>query len=304
MKLSSFDAMKMANDDNAIKIEGDILKKCQRIELSIADDVARVCEKYNINYTLGGGSALGAVRHHGFIPWDDDMDLNIFRDDCEKLLKAINDEYPGKYWIHTPENTANYGLLFVQLRLKGTVMRGREDMDTDECGVGLDLFPYENTYNAKVLRMLHGCLCMGMKFALSCRKIWEHRELNMQLVKGNRDAEKTIRVKSAIGALLALFSVDAWTHGTIRCCKMCKNKNSKYVAIPSGRKQFLGEIYPRDRIADTELVPFEDKYLRLTKYADEYMKNLYGNYMEVPPIGKRERHVVYELDLGQYDHVD
>ncbi|MBQ6502919.1 MAG: LicD family protein [Flexilinea sp.] len=291
----------MANDDSAIAVEGELLKKCQQIELSVVDDLASICEKYNINYTLGGGSALGAVRHQGMIPWDDDIDINIFRKDCEKFITALENEYPNKYWIHTPEKTKNYGLLFLQIRLKGTIMRGREDIDTNECGIGVDIFPYENTYDNKLLRIMHGCLCMAMKFCLSCRKIWEHRDFNMRLVRGDPEGEKSIKIKSLIGAITSIFSIDDWTHGTIRCCKMNKNNDSKFVAIPSGRKQFLGEIYRRDEIADTELVPFDGRKYRLTKAVDQYMKKLYGNYMQIPSIEKREHHIVYELDFGVYE---
>ena len=299
MKLSSFDALKMADDANSIRIEGEILEKCQKIELEIADDIARVCEKYGINWTLGGGSALGAVRHQGMIPWDDDVDINIFRKDCDRFVKALNDECPDKYWIHTPEKTKNFGLLFIQIRLKGTVMRGREDIDTDECGIGIDIFPYENTYNNKIARYIHGTLCMGMKFGLSCRKMWAHREMNLKLVGNNPSAKRAMKIKCGLGAICSIFSVDAWTHGTIRCCKMCKNDKSEYVAIPSGRKQFFGEIYKRQDIEDTDFVPFEGRQYRLIKTVDNYMKALYGDYMKIPPEDKREHHVVYELDLGE-----
>lgn len=301
MKLSSFDDLKLAEDENSIKITGQLLKKCQTIQLSITDDIAKTCEKHGINYTLGGGSALGAVRHHGMIPWDDDIDLNVLRKDCDRLVVALNADYPDKYWIHTPETSKNYGLLFIQVRLKGTVMRGREDMFTDECGIGLDIFPYENTYDSKFLRVMHGVLCLGMKFCLSCRKTWAYRSLNLQLVKNNPSAKRAMIIKACLGAIMSVFSIDAWTHGTIKCCKMCKNNNTKYVVIPSGRKQFFGEIYERKVVENTELVPFDGREYRLMKNVDGYMKKLYGNYMEIPPEEKREHHVVYELDFGVYD---
>jgi len=301
MKLSSFDQLKLAKDENSIEITGDLLKKCQQIQLSITDDIANVCEKYGINYTLGGGSALGAVRHQGMIPWDDDIDLNVMRKDCEKLVEALEREYPGKYWIRTPEHTKDYGLLFIQVRLKGTIMRGREDMDNNECGIGLDIFPYENTFDSKVLRTFHGIVCLGMKFALSCRKTWKYRKLNLKLVENDPSAKKTIVIKCFIGAILSFISIDAWTHGTISCCKMCKNNKTKYVVIPSGRKQFFGEIYERTEVDDTIFVPFEGRKFRLLRNVDGYMKKLYGDYMQIPPVEKREHHIVYELDFGKYN---
>lgn len=298
LNLSTFDVLKSADDESAIRIEGELLEKCQKIVLEIADDVAAACRENNINYTLGGGSALGAVRHQGMIPWDDDIDLNIFRGDYDRFLEAFRRMFGEKYWIHTPEETKNYGLLFIQIVKKGTVLRGREEIGAAECGISIDVFPYENTYDNKALRIMHGVLCMGMKFALSCRKTWAHRNLDLRLVKDNPKGKRIIMVKCAIGAILSPFSIDAWTHGTIRCCKMYKNNHSRYVAIPSGRKQFFGEIYNREETADTRLVPFQGREYLLTRSADSYLRKLYGDYMQIPPPERREHHIAFELDFG------
>lgn len=299
MKLSTFEAMKLAEDDTAIKVEEEALKKCQQLLLEIADDITSVCDSNGINYSLSGGTALGAVRHQGMIPWDDDIDLNMFRADIDRFLPAFREQFGDKYWIHTPEETKNYGLLFIQIRLKGTVMRGREDQDTDECGIAVDIFPYENTYDLKALRIMHGVLCLGMKFALSCRKTWKYRDLNLRLMRNNPEGKKAILMKCVLGAICSPFSVDAWTHGAIRCFKMCRNNRSRYVTIPAGRKQFFGEMYRRDATEDTCKVPFEGRAYRLTNDYDNYLRIMYGDYMQIPPPEKRERHVIYELDFGE-----
>lgn len=299
MKLSTFEAMKLAKDDTAIQLGEEALRKCQQLLLEIADDITAVCDDNGINYSLSGGTALGAVRHQGMIPWDDDVDLNMFRADIDRFLRAFRERFGDKYWIHTPEETKHYGLLFIRVRLKGTVMRGREDQDTDECGIAVDIFPYENTYDLKALRILHGVLCLGMKFALSCRKTWQYRALNLRLMENNPEGKKAILMKCALGAVCSLFSVDAWTHGAIRCFKMCGNDRSRYVTIPAGRKQFFGEMYRRDATEATSKVPFAGRAYRLTDDYDNYLRIMYGDYMQIPPPEKRERHIIYELDFGR-----
>ena len=288
--------LKNVDNDGLITVEGEQLIRLQEIVRGMADDVAAVCERYGLRYTLGGGSALGAVRHQGIIPWDDDMDLNLYRADYELFLQKFSECYSEKYWIHTPERTANYGLLFVQIRKKGTVAREREDISAEECGVPLDIFIIENTYNVRLLRMIHGVLCMGFKFALSCRKTWRDRERLREWTRDDPQAWKAIRLKICLGALVSPISVDRWTHLTDRCCKMCK-KPGQFVVIPAGRKQFFGEIYPREIYLKSKLVPFDGHRYRLTEAADLYLRQLYGDYMKIPEENAREHHRVTELKL-------
>ncbi len=296
MKLSTSDIFKRNLNENCIILEGKILKQYQEELRQIVDDVAYVCEKNHIPYTLGGGSALGALRHHGIIPWDDDMDLNMLRCDLEKFLPLFRKRFGSKYWIHTPEHTKNYGLLFVQIRKKGTIARGREDYNLKECGIGIDIFPVENTYDNRFMRGLHGFLCMGSKFALSCKKLWTYRKETLELVQNNKDAARQLKLKIILGFFFSFFSIDTWTHISISFCKMCGQKG-EFVVIPSGRKQFTGEIYKRKIYTETILVSFDGRSYRLLKDADKYMKHLYGNYMEIPPEEKREHHILYELKL-------
>lgn len=99
------------------------IEKIKKIVLEITVDVVALCEEMNIPYMLGGGSALGAIRHQGFIPWDDDMDLNIPRAEIDRLLDAIEDRYPEKYEVEAPLRTPGYLSSFIQIHRKGTVFQ-------------------------------------------------------------------------------------------------------------------------------------------------------------------------------------
>ena len=150
MKLSTFDIFKNIESDEVIILSEEQLETLKKTLLTMLKDVIEVCEKNNITYSLGGGSVLGAVRHKGFIPWDDDIDLNMSREDYDKFVIAFEKEYGYKYWIHTPEKTKNYNLLFARIRLKGTALITRDDFDNEECGVPLDIFIIENTFDNKI----------------------------------------------------------------------------------------------------------------------------------------------------------
>ena len=276
--LSTFGALKHISSEGMTVLEGEKLAACRQILLEMLRDVDTLCERNGIPYTLCGGTALGAVRHGGMIPWDDDIDVAMFREDLDRFLPLFRQTFGEHYWIHTPEETKGYPKLF-------------------EWGIPLDIFPMENTYDSTLLRRLHGLLCLGMKFGLSCRKTLAEREMLLGLAEETQ-ARRAIRIKAAIGRVFSFASLEAWTRGTIACCKRCRRKG-KWVVIPSGRGQFFGEIYERATMAEGTRVPFEKQSARLTDAADAYLRQLYGaDYMKVPPEEKREHHAVLAFDPG------
>ena len=113
MKLSTFDAFKHAGQNSeTIEVSGSNLLALQRVLKVVLADVVAACEQCGARYTLSGGTCLGAVRHKGFIPWDDDLDLNILHGDFEKLQNALERMFPGKYSFQVPGVTLAYDLAF------------------------------------------------------------------------------------------------------------------------------------------------------------------------------------------------
>ncbi len=300
MKLSTVSVFKnMQNKNSKLKRLTKVqLKKLQNTILDIAKDIDFVCQKYHLNYNLGGGSALGAVRHQGFIPWDDDFDINMPRKDYDKFCEVFLKEFKDKYWLHTPEKTHNYGLAFARVRKKGTIYRAREDIENDEAGVYIDIFIIENTYNFVLLRYLHGFLSLTFGFLLSCRNFYKNKDLYLDMVKDDKELLKTFKLKINIGYIFSFLSLDTLTKLWNNVNKMCKNDNSKYVTVPTGRRHFFKEMYRRDKFCETILLEFEKKYkFPVAKDYDGYLTNMYGDYLKLPNKDEIETHVFLELKL-------
>ena len=139
------------SNDKVIKLHDDDLKKMQRILLMMLKDFDAIAKKYGIEYTLSGGSVIGALRHQGFIPWDDDIDINVTRENFEKIKKAFRSYRGNKYKLYLPEEDPGHGMSLPQIKLSDTVYKSfielsKEDKD---CGICLDIFVIENTFDNK-----------------------------------------------------------------------------------------------------------------------------------------------------------
>lgn len=300
MRLSTIEAFKHIRSDDAIELGDDQLHELQRTLNEVLDDIVSVCDQYHLRYNLGGGTCLGAVRHGGFIPWDDDIDINMPRKDHDRFVEIFRKEFGDKYWVHTARTTKNYGLLLSRVLLKGTSVKTREDFWNKECGAFVDIFIIENTFDNAVLRKIHGLGCMAFGFVQSCRKFYRDRKPIMNLIDHAKNDPKEVaeyrrafRTKIFLGFLLSWLSLDQWIHAADRWYSLCHDENSRYVSVPSGRGHFFGELYLRSGFCETVDVMYDGKLRKVAKNYDEYLSRMYGDYMTIPKEAKREKHVFF-----------
>ena len=269
----------------------------QKTLIEMADDIIGVCEEYNIRYALGGGNALGAIRHKGFIPWDDDLDLNILRDDFDLFWNKVKERFSDRYWFHNPQEQENHGVPFPQIRKKGTVARSFIDIGDNECGLNIDICLIENTYNNHILRNMHGVTCLGLGLIVSCCRMHKNKKELLTMTDGVPEAAKAVKKKAMIGSFFSWLSLEKWVNICNRCNCFCKNSSSRFVVVPTGRGHFFGELYERLRWCSTIKVDFNGRKWNITKDYDEYLKTLYGDYMKIPEKKHQEQHALIEFKL-------
>lgn len=301
MKLSTFELFKNLNNaEGAVELSPSQLKELQNCLFEILTDIDSICRSYDINYFLSGGTALGALRHKGFIPWDDDLDINMTRKDFDKFFELFAKAFPTKYAVQSPGKSKDYFLSCGRIRLKNSLYVTRGEEEDKEQGIFVDIFIIENTPNNNLLRRMHGFVCLAAGFLLSCRMFYKNRKSYKRLLYKIPEGKRVFRIKNTIGLMISWLS----PFSCVRCVdwvySLSKNEQSTYVSIPSGRKHYFGELYLREGFCVEKFLLFEGLSCPVHKDLDGYLSKLYGNdYMTPPPPEKREKHLIFKFQLPQ-----
>lgn len=276
-------------------ISDDQLAQLHKVLLMILDDLLLIAEQNDLKIILIGGTAIGVLRHKGFIPWDDDIDIAMTRADYEKLAEVIRNDYSDKYSVSDARDEMNYGRIIPKIRLKGTAYRTVLERDLEDVGIRIDIFLIENVYNNSVQAKLQGVMDMFMGFALSCRRLYKGRDQYRGIAQG-----VPFKVKSAIGFLFSGAPIEKWARWTDYWYSICKDDHSRMVSVPTDGGHFFKELTQRENLCEICEGEFEGRRVFIPSNYDAYLTRIYGDYMKIPPKEKQLRSCVLEYDLGKY----
>lgn len=257
--------------------EGLNSKQLQNIQLHILKRFADFCEANDINYLLCGGSMLGAIRHKGFIPWDDDIDIMMPRPDYNRFFEEFKDEYLQIFDFRTHQD---FDYPYIKLGDKRTYLVEEFYYKPMDLGIHIDIFPIEGLPEDEEVGLA--------QFAkmLKARKKYMYKvfKLNPSIAWYKRMLVNVFRAMIPIKTILKEQKKEAERYDFNESPKAGK------LVWGSGKNQ----IYLSSLFTETEKYPFEGFYFKGPKDYDTYLKSIYGDYMQLPPKDKQVSHHHFE----------
>lgn len=267
------------------------LRKAQLLMLKILKEVHRVCEENNIKYFLSDGTLIGAVRHNGFIPWDDDVDIGMLRGEYEKFCTVAPEKLGDEYFFQTTETDSGYGLQFGKVMLRGTrwIESAAQLTNREHVGVYIDIFPYDKICRNKLEQKFH---YLKYRLVIGVIYIKQQYKFAAKLTLAQK-IKRAIKIIAASIIPLRLFL--KW-----RDCICCKYENYgiENVLVTKYGGNFYKNQNELKVFTEFELHQFENEMFYIPKNYDIVLKNLYGDYMTLPPEEKRQGHGILEYDFG------
>ncbi len=275
-------------------IAGDDFRKLQLLELDMLVEMDRVCKANNITYQIWGGTQLGAVRHRGFIPWDDDADVIMLREEYDKFRKVADQLNPEICFFQDHDTDPEYRWQFGKLRRTGTkyIRLGQEHIKC-KTGVFIDVLPLDDVPISTIGQMLQDFHCFVLRKTL-WSEVGKYNEKGMLKI--------LYSIMSKIPMSFIFKQIDWYAR---KSNNNTPNKVRTLCCTSIGKlyyKHTLKERYgmPKRWFKRTKTFEFEGKELVGLEDYDEYLRFSFGNYMELPPIEKRGQHApVSDYDFGE-----
>lgn len=278
--------------------DNDTLRKLQLCELDILRDFVKICEENNLTYFGFAGTAIGAIRHGGFIPWDDDIDMGILRKDYDKLAEIIKRDWSDKYTFVDASEYGDYSNMNAHIVLNGTkfVETCAKGLTYPQ-GIFLDIFPFDNAPSDEKKREKH----IRNSWLLSKVLILKHIPFLVLPFKGTK-AKLCHIVTAIIWFFLNLFCVShKFLHKIVlNYCSKYKNEDTGYYyySCSSSRQ---GTVFSKDDFYPLRKIKYEDLELDFPKNVEKGLNRVYGDFMQLPPPEKRVNHCPQELAFLQDD---
>ena len=263
----------------------DKTKHLQSLLLKMIKYIDEICIKNDIEYYLLAGSSLGSVRHKGFIPWDDDLDIvmtysnyNRFIEVCESQLKSE--------MFNLQKGEKDWPLPFSKIRLKGTYIKEVEmaDLEKSNQGIFIDIFRLDNVSNNKIVAL----------WQYFCAKVFL-----TSTIRERKYISASIRKK-----ILILFSYPLKIKSLKRFFKnqveKYNNKETDFYGCFYCHGNFKSAVMRKSIYGTPVRIPFENLNLPVQEDVHEYLRLFFGDYMQLPPEKDRVGHHVVEIDFGKY----
>lgn len=263
------------------------LRQAQKIMLYISKNIHRVCVKHNIKYWLDWGSLLGCIRHGGFIPWDDDMDICMLREDYEKFLKVAQDELGDEFFVQHSGSDPRFPFVYTKVRLEGTCWKSYhwKDANLKSYGIWVDIFPMDSYPKSRFM----------VRFITFWKSFYKH---TIGWSYGHRSPHPIKKhIQHLMAILLPVKVAKFLVFSLVKSLKLYKNSGYHGMfCMNTARSLCRTEVFRK-----LVLKKFEDTEFYIPENYEERLTGLYGDYMKLPPPELRiNYHKIIKLDFGKY----
>jgi lipopolysaccharide cholinephosphotransferase len=259
-------------------VGGTVLRRLQLTELEILKEVVRICESNALQYFLTGGTLLGAVRHKGFIPWDDDVDIAMPRKDYDRFFALCRDQLDVHYYVHSNDTDPLYWMPYAKIRKRDTVFDevGIAHLDVPK-GIFIDVFPLDSAGSQT------GFFRTAQARAVTFLKMLIHYRAG---IFSARDIGWMKRLVLAVSSVLSIHALSklqqrVMSWNTIDDAPYYVSLGSHYASLRTG--------IPKERYLPATKVEFEGEMLSAPRDCDYVLRRVYGDYMQLP--SEDEQHI-------------
>lgn len=259
------------------------LDELKVLQMDVMSAVHRFCEENNLRYSLACGSMLGAARHKGYIPWDDDIDIYLLREDYDKMIKLFPNLWEGRYKFCTLERDAKWGLPFGKVCDTKTIVKEGVN-HIYELGVNIDVFPIDNVPEEE------GKWRRYDKFRRKCFELYARRVACPEIFNFHNG-------KNFVRNVMATFAKMAISIFSVHFLACCFQKVAKYYDKTDSSKVFecaqgifQKHPFPKSLFDHRILMPFEDREYMCFADFDSYLTNGFGDWRQLPPKEKQVSH--------------
>lgn len=270
----------------------DTVTMAKNAQMDLLTELDRICKKWDIPYFLVGGTLIGAIRHGGFIPWDDDIDVGMLWEDYDRLREACQKDLDPAYMLHNWDDDPYSPHPFYKLKICGThYPEGLAANSKMNDAIYIDIFPFDNAPDNKFLRKVQAA------------QVYILRKILLLRCDFDLSGESKLR-KVLYGTLKfasRICSVKTWKRTLARVRQRYNKGVTQVVTNMCGAYSYARESKPRAMLTETMPHAFEKGAFSIPKQYDAYLRGCYGDYMQLPPEDQRiGKHEIVGIDFGTY----
>lgn len=268
------------------------MKKVWAVQLDLLEKFEDVCRRHGLRYFASGGTLLGAIRHKGYIPWDDDIDVMMMRDDYDKLLAVADEEFAAPYFFQTPYNDDKYSRGHAQLRNSNTtaVLASEQGCYPFNQGVFIDVFPADAIPDDEKAR------------AAQCRRILFCEKLLNLTVRYPSNRNKSA-LKSLLHILASPIPYRWICKQKDKACARYNGQGMTHVGMISFLPQEERLYFPTDAFAEVQTVPFEYTTIDIPAGYDVLLSHQYGDYLTMKQENSYHGGIIFDTERSYLDYL-